>query len=50
MNAVRHTIWNNRNALSGDFRQAFDRFLQPDATDAPSSWAPRVDIREDAQR
>ena len=50
MNAVRHTIWNNRNALSGDLRQAFDRFLQPDVADAPSTWAPRVDIREDAQR
>jgi HSP20 family protein len=54
MNSVRHTIWNHRNGLSGDIRQAFDRFLQPDATDASGvatgQWAPRVDIREDAQR
>jgi HSP20 family protein len=54
MNSVRHTIWNHRNGLSGDIRQAFDRFLQSDAADASSAatgqWAPRVDIREDAQR
>lgn len=50
MNSVRHTIWNNRNALSGDLRQVFDRFLQPDVADASGAWAPRVDIREDAQR
>jgi HSP20 family protein len=54
MNSVRHTIWNHRNGLSGDIRQAFDRFLQADATDASGvatgQWAPRVDIREDAQR
>jgi HSP20 family protein len=54
MNSVRHTIWNQRNGLSGDLRQAFDRFQQPETTDAPDvatdHWAPRVDIREDAQR
>lgn len=53
MNSVRHTIWSNR-GLSGDFRHAFDRFLQPDASElsgaATSQWAPRVDIREDAER
>lgn len=54
MNSVRHTIWNNRNVLPGDLRQVFDRFLQPEAADVSGntspSWAPRVDIREDAQR
>ncbi|MEP6899089.1 MAG: Hsp20/alpha crystallin family protein [Rhodanobacter sp.] len=59
MNAVRHTIWSNRNGMSGEIRQAFDRFLQPEAAAEPSSdtagvaegqWAPRVDIREDQQR
>jgi HSP20 family protein len=54
LNSVRHTIWNNRNALHGDLRQVFDRFLQPDAADVTShtsgQWVPRVDIREDAER
>jgi HSP20 family protein len=49
MNAVRHTIWNHRNPIARDLHQVFDRFLQPEAADA-SAWAPRVDIREDAQR
>lgn len=54
MNLGRHTIWNAGSVLPGEIRQAFDRFLQPEDTDASnvvtSQWAPRVDIREDEQR
>jgi len=52
MNQLRHGIWGG--ALPGEFRQAFERFLQPEDADASSvvtsQWAPRVDIREDEQR
>ena len=51
MNLGRHSIWNPGNALPEEVRQAFDRFLQPEDSDASnvvtSQWAPRVDIRED---
>ena len=54
MNLVRHGIWNTGNTLPEEIRQAFDRFLQPEDGDASnvvtSQWAPRVDIREDAQQ
>jgi HSP20 family protein len=53
MNPVRHGIWNT-NGLPEEIRQVFDRFLQPEDSDASnvvtSQWAPRVDIREDEQR
>ena len=53
MNPVRHDIWNT-NGLPEEVRQVFDRFLQPEDSDASnvvtSQWAPRVDIREDEQR
>jgi len=53
MNPVRHGIWNT-NGLPEEVRQVFDRFLQPEDSDASnvvtSQWAPRVDIREDEQR
>lgn len=54
MNTGRHGIWNAGNGLPEEIRQAFDRFLQPEDSDASnvvtSQWAPRVDIREDEQR
>ena len=54
MNLGRHSIWNAGNALPDEIRQAFDRFLQPEESDASnvvtSQWAPRVDIREDEQQ
>jgi len=54
MNLGRHSIWNAGAALPEEIRQAFDRFLQPEDSDASnvvtSQWAPRVDIREDEQR
>jgi HSP20 family protein len=53
MNPIRHGIWNTNN-LPEEIRQVFDRFLQPEDSDASnvvtSQWAPRVDIREDEQR
>jgi HSP20 family protein len=52
MNMGRHVLWNG-DALSGDIRQVFDRFLQlEDAhpSGAPGQWTPRVDIREDQQQ
>ena len=54
MNLGRHGIWNAGAGLPEEIRQAFDRFLQPEDSDASrvvtSQWAPRVDIREDEQR
>jgi len=54
MNPSRHGIWNAGIGLPEEIRQAFDRFLQPEDSDASSvvtsQWAPRVDIREDEQR
>ena len=54
MHMGRHSIWNSSNHLPEEVRQAFDRFLQPQDSDASSvvtsQWAPRVDIREDEQR
>lgn len=54
MHTGRHSIWNSGNYLPEEVRQAFDRFLQPQDSDASSvvtsQWAPRVDIREDEQR
>ncbi len=54
MNLGRHGIWNAGAGLPEEIRQAFDRFLQPEDSDASSvvtsQWAPRVDIREDDQR
>jgi HSP20 family protein len=54
MHMGRHSIWNSSNHLPEEVRQAFDRFLQPQESDASSvvtsQWAPRVDIREDEQR
>jgi len=51
MNQLRHGIWGG--ALPGEFRQVFERFLQPGENDessvVTSQWAPRVDIREDEQ-
>ena len=54
MHVGRHSIWNSSNNLPEEIRQAFERFLQPQDSDASSvvtsQWAPRVDIREDEQR
>jgi HSP20 family protein len=54
MNLGRHGIWTTGNGLPEEIRQAFDRFLQPEDSDAShvvtSQWAPRIDIREDEQR
>ena len=54
MHTGRHSIWNSGNYLPEEIRHAFDRFLQPQDSDASSvvtsQWAPRVDIREDEQR
>lgn len=53
MNTGRHSLWSN-NGWPDEVRQAFDRFLQPEDSDASnvvtSQWAPRVDIREDDKR
>ncbi len=54
MHTGRHSIWNSGNYLPEEIRHAFDRFLQPQDSDASSvvtsQWVPRVDIREDEQR
>lgn len=63
MSSVRHSSWLGSNGLdarrfSGGFqdeiKQVFDRFLADNDSDqsnvVTSQWAPRVDIREEAER
>lgn len=53
MNASRFPIWSGR-GFPQEIQQAFERFLNPDDSDqsnvVTSQWAPRVDIREEADR
>jgi HSP20 family protein len=54
MSIARHTAWNVSNGLQRDLRQVFERFINTEDSVQPnvatSQWAPRVDIREEAQR
>jgi len=54
MTSVRSAIWSAPGALPADLRQAFDRFFHHEEHDsanaATSQWAPRADIKEEAQR
>ncbi|HTV86518.1 MAG TPA: Hsp20/alpha crystallin family protein [Dyella sp.] len=52
MSLSRNAFWGTTHAIPSDIRQAFDRFLQQnDQSDvAAAQWAPRVDIKEEAQR
>lgn len=53
INTGRYSRWSN-DRWPDEVRHAFDRFLQPEDSDASnvvtSQWAPRVDIREDDTR
>lgn len=54
MTSVRSAIWSTPGALPADIRHAFERFFHNDESDSPSvaasQWAPRADIKEEAQR
>ena len=54
MSLGRNTLWGATGAYPSDIRHAFDRYFPHDQRDvssaATSQWAPRVDIKEEAQR
>ncbi len=54
MTISRYNPWNARNSLQDEIKQVFDRFVSEDGSDnsnvVTSQWAPRVDIREEADR
>ncbi|MBB3226790.1 HSP20 family protein [Luteibacter sp. Sphag1AF] len=54
MSHSRQASWRHAQVLPGDIRQVFDRFFSQEeaapAAQANPSWAPRVDIREEAGR
>ena len=54
MNIVRYRQWPGQTALQDEIKQVFDRFFQngdPDESAVVTSqWAPRVDIKEEANR
>lgn len=54
MTSVRSTIWSTPSALPADIRQAFEHFFHNDEVGSSnvvtSQWAPRADIKEEAQR
>jgi len=54
MTVVRYQPWNLGKATQGDLRSAFERFFGDEDADqsnvVTSQWAPRVDIKEEANR
>ena len=54
MSIVQYNPWGNARGLQDEIRQVFDRFLgEADADQSnvvTSQWAPRVDIKEEAER
>ena len=54
MNIVRYRQWPGQSELQDEIKQVFDRFFQhgdPDESAVVTSqWAPRVDIKEEANR
>jgi HSP20 family protein len=54
MSLSRNALWGATGALPSDVRHILDRFFTQDDRDASnvvsSQWAPRVDIKEEAQR
>lgn len=52
MSIVQYSPWSHSRGLQDEIKQVFDRFLgEADHSNvATSQWAPRVDIREDADR
>ena len=54
MSIVQYNPWGNARGLQDEIKQVFDRFLgEADADQSnvvTSQWAPRVDIREEADR
>ncbi len=55
MSIIRHHSWNNpSSSLHDEMRQLFSRLWQDEGSDqsnvVTSNWAPRVDIKEEAER
>lgn len=54
MTVARYNPWNARNPLQDEVKQFFERYLGNEGSDqsdvVTSQWAPRVDIREEADR
>jgi HSP20 family protein len=54
MSMTRYSPWQSHNGLQDELKQVFDKFFGEAESDqsnvVTSQWAPRVDIREDADR